>query len=38
MSTKRNFPDCLIFGNLRDLSKTVVPTYSDVMKCYLHKS
>ena len=38
MSTKRNFPDFFIFENLRDLSKTVVPTYSDVMKCYLHKS
>ena len=38
MPTKRNFPDCFIFGNLRNLSKTVVPTYSDVMKYYLHKS
>ena len=37
MFTKRNFPDCPIFGNSRDLSKTVLPTYSDVMKCYLHE-
>ena len=37
MSTKRNLPDCHIFGNSRDLSKTVLPTYSDVMKWYLHE-
>ena len=37
MSTKRNLPDCRIFGNSRDLSKTVLPTYSDVMKWYLHE-
>ena len=37
MSTKRNLPDCLIFGKSRDLSETVVPTYSDVTKCYLHE-
>ena len=37
MSPKRNLPDCPILGNSRYLSKTVVPTYSDVMKCYLHK-
>ena len=36
MSTKRNLSDCPIFGNSRDLIKTVVPTYLDVMKCYLH--
>ena len=36
MSTKRNLSDCPIFGKSRDLIKTVVPTYSDVMKCYLH--
>ena len=37
MSTKRNLPDCPIFRDSRDLSKTVVPTYVDAMKCYLHK-
>ena len=37
MSTKRNLPDCPIFGNSRDLSKTVLPTYPDVIKCYLHE-
>ena len=37
MSTKCNLLDCPIFGNSRDLSKTVLPTYSDVMKCYLHE-
>ena len=37
MSIKRNLSDYPIFGNSRDLSKTVLPTYSDVIKCYLHE-
>ena len=37
MSPKRNVPNCSIFGNSRDLSETVLPKYSDVMKCYLHE-
>ena len=32
MSPKRNVSNCPIFGNSRDLSETVLPTYSDVMK------
>ena len=35
MSPKRNVPDHPIFGNSRDLSETVLPTYLDVIKCYL---
>ena len=37
MSPKHNVPDCPILGNSRDLTETVLPTYSDVMKCYLHQ-
>ena len=37
MSPKRNVPDCPIFGNSRDLTETVFPTYSDAMKYHLHK-
>ena len=37
MSPKRNLPDYPIFGNSRELSETVLPTYSDVVKCYLHE-
>ena len=37
MSTKRNLLNCPIFKNSRDLSKTVLPTYSYVTKCYLHE-
>ena len=37
MSPKRNLPNCPKIWNLRDLSKTVLPTYSDVVKGYLHE-
>ena len=37
MSLKRNLPDCPIFRNSPGLSKTVLPTYSDVIMCYLHE-
>ena len=37
MCPKRNLPVYPIFGNSRDLSETILPTYSDVMKCYLHE-
>ena len=37
MPSKRNVPDCPIFGNSCDLTETVLPTYSDIMKCHLHK-
>ena len=37
MSPKRNLPNYPIFGNSRDLSETILPTYSDVMQCYLHE-
>ena len=35
MYSKHNVSDCPISGNSRDLSERVLPTYSDVMKCYL---
>ena len=37
MFPKRNLPDYPIFGNSRDLTETILPTYSDVIKCYLHE-
>ena len=37
MSPKRNLPDYPIFGNSRDLSETILPTYLDVIKCFLHE-
>jgi len=33
--SKRHKNDCPIFGNSSDLSERVLPTYLEVMKCYL---
>ena len=37
MTSKGNVSDCLIIGSCINLSERMLPTYSDVMKCYLHE-
>ena len=37
MTSMINVHDCPIFGKSSDLSERKLPTYSDVMKCYLHE-
>ena len=37
MAATRKMIDCPIFGSFSDLSGRMLPTYEDMMKCYLYE-